>query len=63
MDNNLSSSTTKRRELLVSNTEITIQPENRKEFFQTVTDISNKIRHEEGCSAFGYSKKPETRTH
>jgi quinol monooxygenase YgiN len=52
MNNSRSSSTTRRRELLVSNTEITVQPENRKEFFQTVTEISNKIRHEEGCVSF-----------
>jgi len=52
MDNSRFSSTSSRRDLLVSNTEITVQPENRKEFFQTVTDISNKIRDEEGCVSF-----------
>lgn len=45
-------STPNRREVLVSNTEITVQPENRKEFFQTVTAISDKIRHEKGCVSF-----------
>ena len=52
MPNSRSSSKTGRRELLVSNTEITVQPEHRKEFFQTVTEISNKIRNEEGCVSF-----------
>jgi quinol monooxygenase YgiN len=52
MNSSRASSTTRRRQLLVSNTEITIQPENRKEFFQTVTEISNKIRNEEGCVSF-----------
>jgi quinol monooxygenase YgiN len=36
----------------VSNTEITVQPEHRKEFFQTVTEISDKIREEDGCVSF-----------
>ena len=45
-------STTRHRQLLVSNTEITVQPEHRKEFFQTVSAISDKIRGEEGCVSF-----------
>jgi len=52
MESSRFSSTSSRRDLLVSNTEITVQPENRKEFFQTVTEISNKIRGEEGCVSF-----------
>ena len=52
MENTRFSSTSSRRDLLVSNTQITVQPENRKEFFQTVTEISNKIRDEEGCVSF-----------
>ena len=52
MQNSRSTSTARRRELLVSNTEITVQPENRKEFFLTVSAISDKIRDEEGCVSF-----------
>lgn len=38
--------------LMVSNTAITVHPENRKEFFQTVSSISSKIRREKGCISF-----------
>lgn len=41
-----------RNEHLFSSTEITVQPEHRKELFQTVTAISNKIRGEKGCVSF-----------
>ena len=52
MDKSRSTSRTRHRELLVSNTEITVQPEHRKEFYQTVTEISDKIREEDGCVSF-----------
>ncbi|PYT00748.1 MAG: hypothetical protein DMF63_05420 [Acidobacteria bacterium] len=52
MDKSRSTSDARRRELMVSNTEITVQPEHRKEFFQTVSAISNKIRGEKGCVSF-----------
>ena len=41
-----------RDERMVSNTEITVRPENRKEFFQTVAALAEKIRNEQGCVNF-----------
>lgn len=40
------------RKLTVSNTAITVPPEHRTEFFQTVSTISDKIRREKGCLSF-----------
>ncbi len=37
---------------MVSSTEITVRPEHRREFFQTVTAIGDKIRREKGCVSF-----------
>jgi len=37
---------------MVSNTEITVLPENRREFFQTVSSVSSRIRREKGCVSF-----------
>ena len=37
---------------MISKTEITVRPEHRKEFFQTVVAISDKIRREQGCVSF-----------
>ncbi len=37
---------------MVSNTAITVHPGNRREFFQTVTTIGEKIRREKGCISF-----------
>ncbi len=47
------------KELMVSNTEITVHPENRKEFFQTVTAITDKIRREKGCVSFRLFEETE----
>ena len=44
--------TSGKRKLTVSNTAITVHPENRREFFQTVSTISDKIRREKGCLSF-----------
>src|SRR5688572_3933133 len=38
--------------LLVSAMRFTVRPENRKEFFQTVTPLMRKIQGEEGCLDF-----------
>jgi len=37
---------------MISNTEITVHPENRKEFFQTISAVGEKIRREKGCLSF-----------
>ena len=42
----------RRYRLVVSTTELTVRPESRKEFFQTVALLSEKIRKEKGCLNF-----------
>jgi quinol monooxygenase YgiN len=45
--------------LMVSNTQIIVRPENRKEFFQTVSAIGTKIRREKGCVSFRVYEETE----
>jgi quinol monooxygenase YgiN len=38
--------------ITISNTEIIVHPEKRKEFFQTVMAVSENVRREKGCMSF-----------
>jgi quinol monooxygenase YgiN len=38
---------------MISTTRLTVHPEKRKEFFQTVRTLSKRIKKETGCRAYG----------
>jgi len=38
--------------MMVTTTRITIRPERRKEFFQTITPLTERIRSEQGCITY-----------
>jgi quinol monooxygenase YgiN len=40
--------------MIVNTTRITIRPENRTEFFQTICPLLDPIRHEKGCVAYRF---------
>ncbi len=38
--------------MIVSNTKISVKPENRKEFLQTLNSLIGKVRHGKGCVSY-----------
>lgn len=50
---------TNNNRVVVSTTRVTVQPENRKEFFQTITPLMRRIRTERGCLAFSLYEETE----
>jgi len=42
------------KSMIVNTTRITIRPENRNEFFQTIRPLLDPIRHEKGCLAYRF---------
>lgn len=45
--------------MIVSTTRLTVQPENRKEFFQTIAPLIRRIRKEKGCVTFSLFEESE----
>jgi quinol monooxygenase YgiN len=40
--------------MVVNTTKVTIRPENRNEFFQTICPLLDPIRNEKGCVGYGF---------
>jgi len=40
--------------VIVNTTKVTVRPENRKEFFQTICPLLEPIRHEKGCMTYRF---------
>lgn len=40
--------------MIVNTTRVTVRPENRNEFFQTIRPLLEPIRHEKGCMAYRF---------
>jgi len=40
--------------MVINTTKVTIRPENRNEFFQTIRPLLDPIRNEKGCVAYGF---------